>query len=248
MPLPQLPGKLDGRPYVTPRALHDYRRSQGTGDADPPSTIVFSWQGSLLERVRAERTTVELPTVAGVVLQISPGIGFLRLPVGAPVVGIIVEELAAAGVSTIVGVGTAGGLQEELVPGDAVVCSAALRDEGVSHHYAPPARFAEPSPELTASLRSVLPAAAYGPTWTTDAPYRETAEEIAAYRSEGILTVDMEAAALFTVGRHVGVRTASVFCVSDVLCGLEWEPHFQAVGVTDALWRTFEALAVALAG
>ena len=34
------------------------------------------------------------------------------------------------------------------------------------------------------------------PTWTTDAPYRETVEEITRYRGEGILTVEMEAAAL----------------------------------------------------
>lgn len=83
--------------------------------------------------------------------------------------------------------------------------------------------------------------AALGSTWTTDAPYRETAEEIAQYRDEGILTVDMEAAALFTVARLSGLAAASVFCVSDVLHGEEWEPHFSSADVRQALWTLFEA-------
>ncbi len=51
-------------------------------------------------------------------------------------------------------------------------------------------------------------------------------QEIASYRSEGVVTVEMEAAALFTVSETLGIRAASVFCISDVLHGLEWEPHF----------------------
>jgi purine-nucleoside phosphorylase len=47
------------------------------------------------------------------------------------------------------------------------------------------------------------------PTWTTDAPYRETVEEITRYRGEGILTVEMEAAALFTVARPSGLAAAA---------------------------------------
>ena len=75
-----------------------------------------------------------------------------------------------------------------------------------------------PDPGLTARLRAALPDALYGPSWTTDAPYRETAEEIAKYRADGIVTVEMEASCLFTVaergrgagrGRVRGVRRAA---------------------------------------
>lgn len=61
-----------------------------------------------------------------------------------------------------------------------------------------------------------------------------------AYRGEGVLTVDMEASALFTVGSCLGVRTGSVFCVSDVLRGDTCEPHFYATDVDDALWTAWE--------
>jgi len=103
-----------------------------------------------------------------------------------------------------VSVGTAGAIGSGLVPGDLVVCSGALRDEGTSHHYAPPERFALPDEGLTGRLRAQLPTAVSGLSWTTDAPYRETAEEIMAYRGEGILTVDMEAAPCSAARRSVG--------------------------------------------
>jgi uridine phosphorylase len=69
------------------------------------------------------------------------------------VVAIVIEELAALGVKAIVGIGTAGGLSSDLEVGQAVLCTAALRDDGTSHHYLPPTRWALPDSDLLASLR-----------------------------------------------------------------------------------------------
>ena len=52
-----------------------------------------------------------------------------------------------------------------------------------------------------------------GATWTTDAPYRETLEAIGAARTEGILAVEMEAAALYAFGE---ARRKSVLCFAHV--------------------------------
>ena len=52
-----------------------------------------------------------------------------------------------------------------------------------------------------------------GPTWTTDAPFRETAEAIEAAKRRGILAVEMEAAALYTFAR---ARQAKVLCIAHV--------------------------------
>jgi uridine phosphorylase len=212
----------------------------------PPPAVVLGWQNHLFDRVRAARSCREIIGPAGAVLELTPELGFARLPVGAPVVAIVMEELAALGVKTFVGVGTAGGLSPGLEVGQAVLCSAALRDEGTSHHYSPSERWAHPDPELLALLRAALPDDAVGPSWTTDAPYRETAEEIVAYRDAGVLTVDMEASAIFTIGAALGVQTASVFCVSDVLHGEKWEPQFQSPNLDENQWRIFETVEAVL--
>jgi uridine phosphorylase len=175
-------------------------------------------------------------------------VGLARLPIGAPAAAIAVEELAARGAELFIGVGTAGAIDERLAVGDLVVCSAALRDEGTSHHYAPPEPFAVPDPGLTARLRAQLPGAGHGPSWTTDAPYRETAEEVAKYRAEGVVTVEMEASCLFTVASAVGAPAAAAFVVSDVLHGEQWAPHFGSADILSGLWTLFEAAEGLLSG
>jgi uridine phosphorylase len=231
---------------VTPHRLLAYRTEQGHRVGTPPRAVVLGWQASLLERVRSTKPFREIKGPisgpAGTVLELSPGIGFARLPIGAPVAAIAIEELAALGVTTIVGVGAAGALGQGLEVGQTVVCSAALRDEGTSHHYAPSDRWALPDQQLFDALSAALPDAPAGPTWTTDAPYRETTEEIVSYREEGILTVDMEASAVFTVAAVLGLRAAAVFCISDTLHGQEWEPHFHSADLTSSLWRLFETV------
>ena len=243
MPFPNLEGKHAGRPYVTPRQLLDYRESQGSTQAEAPRAMVLTWQPRLEDRVRERREhqAVTGSVIPSLLVRLAPGLGLARLPIGAPAAAIAVEELSALGTELFIGVGTAGAIGGQLTAGDLVVCSAALRDEGTSHHYAQPEPFALPDPELTARLRAALPAAAYGPSWTTDAPYRETAEEIARYRAEAILTVEMEASCLFTVAKATGTAAAAAFVVSDVLHGEQWEPHFGAADVLRGLWALFEA-------
>jgi uridine phosphorylase len=52
-----------------------------------------------------------------------------------------------------------------------------------------------------------------GGTWTTDAPFRETAEAIAATRARGLLAVEMEAAALYA---FASARAKAVLCFAHV--------------------------------
>jgi uridine phosphorylase len=243
MPFPNLEGKHAGRPYVTARRLLDYHESLGNTRAAAPRAVVLTWQSRLENRVRERRDHQEArgAGVDSLLLRLTPDLGLARLPIGAPAAAIAVEELSARGTELFIGIGTAGAVGERLAAGDLVICSAALRDEGTSHHYAPPEPFAFPDPGLTARLREALPAAAQGPSWTTDAPYRETAEEIARYRAEGVLTVEMEASCLFTVARITGAAAAAAFVVSDVLHGEQWEPHFGSAGVLHGLWTLFEA-------
>lgn len=140
---------------------------------------------------------------------------------GAPATGLVTEQLGALGIRNVISVGTAAALRCSLVPGTIVVCAGAVRDEGLSHHYLPPGRYVRPSPGLSAALAAGIcrcsRPARHGPTWTTDAPYRETREEIISYRRAGVLTCDMEAAGIFAVARHRGMNAAAAFSVADSL-------------------------------
>ena len=89
----------------------------------------------------------------------------------------------------------------------------AVRDEGTSFHYLPPAeRVACPTPVtdlLADELRRLGPAVVEGCVWTTDAPYRETAAQLQRHAAAGVLAVEMQAASLFAFamarGASVGV-------------------------------------------
>ena len=67
-----------------------------------------------------------------------------------------------------------------------------------------------------------------GPVWSTDGFYRETVPQVAAYQAQGVLGVDMEMAALFTVGRFRQVPVAGLLVVSDELATLQWNPGYRS--------------------
>jgi uridine phosphorylase len=173
--------------------------------------------------------------------------------VGAPVASMVLEELVALGATEFVSIGVAGCLQPRCRFGDIVVCTAAVRDEGVSHHYAPTDKFSWPSEALTARLASTLdgegtPTEA-GVAWTIDAPYRETVAEARSYQAEGVICVEMEAAALFTVAAHRRVELAAAFVVSDhLLVEDRWTHAFGSEVVNDALLRLLDAAIRTLGG
>mgnify|MGYP002625973664 FL=1 len=62
-----------------------------------------------------------------------------------------------------------------------------------------------------------------GPTWSTDAPYRETAAAVAHYQQQGVQTVEMEAAALFAIAQHCQKQAAALLAVSDSLANGVWQ-------------------------
>lgn len=144
-------------------------------------------------------------------------IGFIIMRgIGSPHAAATLEEVIARGGKEFINVGTAGGLQS----GGFYLCKKALRDEGTSHHYIKFGKFIEPNLVLTNKLKKTLKKKKFpfreGTTWTIDSYYRESHEEIKKYSKEGISTVEMEASALFAVGKFRGVKVASIFVVSDL--------------------------------
>jgi uridine phosphorylase len=251
---PNFAGKHAGQALFTAADFVAYLRQAGAvDDEEVPGSAVLCYQPSLYDYVlraeglkpsRRRDLPLPLPSTGGQVGLVG------RFGIGAPGATAVLEELAALGTSAIVSVGTAGSLQRDLEPGDLVLCEAAVRDEGVSHHYLPPGKLATAPAEMTATLGAALRESGLafrpGVSWTIDAPYRETVAEARHYQAEGVLCVEMEAAALFAVAEVRGLRLASAFVISDSLADLVWEPRFHDPAVQAGLIGLYQAAVAAL--
>ncbi len=170
---------------------------------------------------------------------------------GSPMVVELAEEFAAMGAKRLILMTWGGGLQPELRAGDIVVCDRAIRDDGASHHYLPAEKYISASSELAGCLVDAIQAqggrCSTGTTWTTDAPYRETLEEVQQYQAEGVKTVEMESAGLFTVGQVRGIATASVVVVMDSLATGHWQVPDRLEDIHRSLEIVYAAAIEALA-
>jgi uridine phosphorylase len=135
--------------------------------------------------------------------------GIIPRTIGGPYAVLVAEQLAACGVRVILGLASAGRIDPTLPLPAIVVANRAVRDEGTSFHYLPPSNTVWGWPGLVATLEDELKRLGMtmrvGTVWTTDAPYRETAEQVERYRKAGVLAVEMQAASLFafSISRRV---------------------------------------------
>ncbi|NTW03673.1 MAG: nucleoside phosphorylase [Oscillochloris sp.] len=251
MPLPQHPGKYHSQAVFEPIDHLDYFRGLGMAPHGPgPRGVIFCYQRSLLRHIVAHEEPTPVPCVVGRLYPLPSTGGTVAVAaefgIGAPAAAMLMELLIAMGVRRFITIGTAGGIDPRLKFGDLTVCTTAFRDEGVSHHYledtsptvAPDTRLTE---AFGAALSAAGAAATHGPTWTTDAAFRETRAEIAYYQERGVLSVEMEAAALFAICRMRGASIAGGFVISDVLAEPIWNPQFRAEATADGLVQLFTA-------
>jgi uridine phosphorylase len=120
----------------------------------------------------------------------------------------------------------AGSLQPELQTGSLVISTNAIRGEGVSQHYLPPHPTVDSSQEMIQGLSETLKKKNHphtlGATWTTDAPFRELRKDVLRHQKDGVLAVDMEAAAMLAVATANQCSSAAMFSIADQLSGGEW--------------------------
>ncbi len=245
---PILDNKSTSKPSVfTPAALlREARRQKGLAESIVPPVCILDPDGDLVRQLRRTgaaarfqdwpcyHTELDTFDLAG------QRVGIVGRVVGASFAVLVAEELFASGCRLLVSLTSAGQIAPAGSPPYFVVIDRALRDEGTSYHYAPPAEFAEADVKLVevaaAALAESGPTSVVGASWTTDAPFRETAEAIEAARKRGIIAVEMEAAALYAFARAANVR---VLCLAHVtntmgLAGDDFEKG-EAHGARDAL-------------
>jgi uridine phosphorylase len=177
-------------------------------------------------------------------------VGVVGMAVGGSFAVLVAEQLAASGCELLVSVTSAGQITPLGATPYFVLIDRALRDEGTSAHYVPPARWSRVDDGLVKGLDGAfdhLPEPVLtGSSWTTDAPYRETASAIAAAEHEGIACVEMEAASLYAYATASGARVVCLAHITNTMAtaGDDFEKGLDN-GVHDAL-AVVRAVAAAL--
>lgn len=143
-----------------------------------------------------------------------------RAPLGGSASVQLLDFLLGHGVQHVLAVGSCGALTA--LPENAFLLpEKALRDEGTSYHYLPPARFVETSPRLRRALAETLAAHNLSfrecITWTTDAFYRETEEMVSHRREEGCSVVEMECASMASCAIFRNAEFAQLLYTADSL-------------------------------
>ena len=152
--------------------------------------------------------------------------------IGAAYAAMLLEKLIAGGAIDILFFGWCGAIAHDVQIGDLIVPTGSIIDEGTSKHYLTDDKeISEPSSHMMEKTTRLLKGNQLnfhkGMVWTTDAIYRETREKVAAFQKRNILAVEMESAALFSVGQFRQVSVSSILVVSDDLSTLSWRPGFQ---------------------
>ena len=146
--------------------------------------------------------------------------------IGGPSAAIAMEELTAIGADTFIRIGTCGGIDLNVQPGDVVVATGAIRFEHTSLEYAPIEFPAVPDFNVTAALKAASEDLGYrthtGVVQCKDSFYGQHAPERSpvsyellqkweAWKRLGVKASEMESAALFVVASALGVRCGSCF-------------------------------------
>jgi len=156
-------------------------------------------------------------------------LAFFQPGLTAPFAAAMLEEVIRLGCRKFVACGGAGVLDPSIPVGRFIVPTVAVRDEGTSYHYLPPAREVAANGDAVRAIERVLTSHGVehikGKTWTTDAFYRETRDKVKLRREEGCVSVEMEAAAFFAVAEFRRVPFGQILYAGDDVSGPEWDPR-----------------------
>jgi len=211
--------------------LREARRQRNLPDQPVPRVCLLDPDGDiaahLADTVRGHRhtgwacyhTDMWVTDLAGT------AVGVVGRAVGAPFAVLVAEQLFASGADLVVSITSAGQLQPLADPPYFVLIDQALRDEGTSLHYLPPATWGALPGHLKARLEPAMHDLAEpvitARSWTTDAPYRETRAAIASAIKAGATCVEMEAAALYALAEARGYDIACLAHITNTMAVTE---------------------------
>ena len=208
----------------TPDALLREAQRQKPGTLEPvPDICLLDPDGDIVRRLKSEGRAalhsgwVCYHTQLYTFTQDGLTFGIVGCVVGSPFAVLVAEELFASGCRLLISVTSSGQISPVQTPPYFILIERALRDEGTSYHYLPPAEFSHAPQSILDALEGAFDnlgvAVLQGATWTTDAPFRETEKAIATMRQRGLLAVEMETAALYAFAK---TRNRPIICFAHV--------------------------------
>ncbi|MBB5060853.1 uridine phosphorylase [Granulicella aggregans] len=197
------------------------RMERGLKGKDVPSICLLDFDGDLTDWLVASGIARPFPTWACFHTKMYSfwvdglEVGIVARTIGGPYAVLVAEQLLVCGAEIQLGLTSAGRIDPTLSLPSLVVATSAIRDEGTSYHYVAPAETIAANAALAdclyAGLQGLKNPVHRGRVWTTDAPYRETLQEIDENASRGALAVEMQAASLFAFAE---ARTARIGIVA----------------------------------
>lgn len=226
--IPLLNHPLDSPTSFTPETVTEAVRAERNLPIDSvPEVCILEFDGDLTDQLVTEGLALPFDawpcfhTKMYVIETQWCKCGIVARTIGGPYAVLVAEQLAACGARVILGLTSAGRVSPEFpIPG-VVVVNRAIRDEGTSYHYISADKEITGSQQVAEALeREVntlgLPVRR-GTVWTTDAPYRETAEQLMRYADAGVLAVEMQAASLFAFSVARGVPVGVIAHVTNAV-------------------------------
>lgn len=193
--------------------LREARRQKKLALGEVPGFCLLDPDGDVVDFVKAKLGGTRSPHWACYHTElwewVEAGIryGVVGRAVGAPFAVLVAEQLFVSGCAFVVSLASAGRIAGQDASERYIIVDRALRDEGTSYHYLPPSEFVHADPRLIAAARHIFGFDShvdFAATWTTDAPFRETADAIESSRRRGAVAVEMEAAALYAFAKARG--------------------------------------------
>jgi DeoD family purine-nucleoside phosphorylase len=140
---------------------------------------------------------------------------------GCPSAAIVIEELVMLGCKKLLRVGTCGGLQPHHALGDMIVALSAVPQDGttltyVDEPHAPTADWGLVHAAVH-EAKEIGQAIHVGPVVSSDVFYNPDGGQYQRWSDRGILAVEMEASALFTIGALRKISSGCLLTVSDVV-------------------------------
>jgi uridine phosphorylase len=230
---PLLARRDHGQPsvFLPENLLSEARKQKQLGDAPVPAICLLDPDGDITTFVQRKRGARRSPSWACFHTELwewdedGQRFGIVGRAVGAPFAVLIAEQLFVSGCELLISVTSAGAIAEGLPKPSYMLIEKALRDEGTSFHYLPSAPYATAEPRLFAAALNAAVVAGLpvisGVSWTTDAPFRETALAIAERQAQGIHAVEMEAAALLSFAQ---AKKKPVIAIAHITNAMAREP------------------------